>query len=242
MLSAHPRTEPGDAFCGLSISWFSTCSRRCCPIALYGKYNMKAAADTKTLVPAATMIFCFDIISTSWGRSGKVAQPRAPRWLFLDGFTNHERVTSNMAYRRCWWTLFRNSKSGKRRRERRGKRERKGGRKGRKERKKVGSQKPIELRFWELIENKSNFKLVFSLHHVEGGCRREREFLPGSRDSPLVFWAVAHIWSRPAPLAQASRQRSTMTEKTFVPAYTSVMEASWLGLHHVPFLRFRCAD
>jgi len=38
-----------------------------------------------------------------------------------------------------WWTLFRNSKSGKRRRERRERRERKGEREGIKERNKEGS-------------------------------------------------------------------------------------------------------
>ena len=101
--------------------------------------------------------------------------------------TKQQKLECWAYYRRCWWTLFRNSKSGKRRRERRERRETKGERKGRKERKKVGIQKPIELRFWELIENKSNLKLVFSLNHLEGGCRREREFLPGSRDLPLVF-------------------------------------------------------
>jgi predicted transposase YdaD len=62
-----------------------------------------------------------------------------------------QKISPVKAYRRCWWTLFRNSKSGKRRRERRERRERKGERKGRKERKKEGIQKPIELRFRELI-------------------------------------------------------------------------------------------
>ena len=46
--------------------------------------------------------------------------------------------------------------------------------KGRKERKKEGIQNPIELRSRELIENESNFKLVFGLYHSEGDCAGER--------------------------------------------------------------------
>ena len=169
------RTNPGKI--GLSlVKWFFAHLLSTTPF-IYYRYVSTGSTLPALYVPPPVDI-CSGVLYRS--RRSRLSQ-------------NRRKPAKPAAYRRCWWTLFRNSKSGKRRRERRGKRERKGGRKGRKERKKVGSQKPIELRFWELIENKSNFKLVFSLHHVEGGCRREREFLPGSRDSPLVFWAVAHI-------------------------------------------------
>ena len=87
------------------------------------------------------------------------------------------------AYRRCWWTLFRNSKSGKRRKERRERRGKRGEREEKKRGKKEGRHTPIRLGFRELIENKWIFKQDPSLHHLECYGGRKRGFSsrkPGS--------------------------------------------------------------